>query len=257
MSTPTRNTTVLGMPTVPGRGNLNELHPFPEVAEHELGNVQMRTNLRKATGTIRGKRLQRVAEMPDWEDLRDTAEATKNDVIDRLPELLLQFEEAFTAAGGHVHWARDADEANAIVTGLIEENAPVNERGRRDVIKVKSMATQEIGLNEALEPAGIDAYETDLAELIVQLGGDKPSHILVPAIHRNREEIRQIFLNGMDDVDPDLAVFDLMMLAHAWALKHWHFGTGFDLDGYITAQLRLSLRSLVVADQLDDYLARI
>ncbi|MDN6620113.1 MAG: LUD domain-containing protein, partial [Corynebacterium variabile] len=204
MSTPTRNTTVLGIPTVPGRGNLNELHPFPEVAEHELGNVQMRTNLRKATGTIRGKRLQRVAEMPDWEDLRDTAEATKNDVIDRLPELLLQFEEAFTAAGGHVHWARDADEANAIVTGLIEENAPVNERGRRDVIKVKSMATQEIGLNEALEPAGIDAYETDLAELIVQLGGDKPSHILVPAIHRNREEIRQIFLNGMDDVDPDL-----------------------------------------------------
>ncbi|MFZ2562696.1 MAG: lactate utilization protein B [Corynebacterium variabile] len=204
MSTPTRNTTVLGMPTVPGRGNLNELHPFPEVAEHELGNVQMRTNLRKATGTIRGKRLQRVAEMPDWEDLRDTAEATKNDVIDRLPELLLQFEEAFTAAGGHVHWARDADEANAIVTGLIEESAPVNERGRRDVIKVKSMATQEIGLNEALEPAGIDAYETDLAELIVQLGGDKPSHILVPAIHRNREEIRQIFLNGMDDVDPDL-----------------------------------------------------
>ena len=130
MSTPTRNTTVLGMPTVPGRGNLNELHPFPEVAEHELGNVQMRTNLRKATGTIRGKRALRVSEMPDWEDLRDTAEATKNDVIDRLPELLLQFEEAFTAAGGHVHWARDADEANDIVKGLIEANAPLNEIGR-------------------------------------------------------------------------------------------------------------------------------
>ncbi|MFR4189291.1 MAG: (4Fe-4S)-binding protein, partial [Corynebacterium variabile] len=74
MSTPTRNTTVLGMPTVPGRGNLNELHPFPEVAKHELGNVQMRTNLRKATGTIRGTRLQRVAAMPDGDDLRDTAE---------------------------------------------------------------------------------------------------------------------------------------------------------------------------------------
>ncbi len=96
-----------------------------------------------------------------------------------------------TAAGGTVHWAVDAEEANRIVTGLVRAT------GEREVVKVKSMATQEIGLNEALAAAGIAAYETDLAELIVQLGRDRPSHILVPAIHRNRAEIREIFRTEM------------------------------------------------------------
>ena len=96
-----------------------------------------------------------------------------------------------------MHWARDADEANAIVTALVQA------KGVDEVVKVKSMATQEIGLNEALEAAGIAAVETDLAELIVQLAHDKPSHILVPAIHRNRAEIREIFAEHMAGVDTD------------------------------------------------------
>lgn len=116
----------------------------------------------------------------------------------RLPELLEQFEAAVIVRGGQVHWAADANEANAIVTELVKAT------GSDEVIKVKSMATQEIGLNEHLEAHGITAYETDLAELIVQLGHDKPSHILVPAIHRNRSEIREIFLREMPDVDPNL-----------------------------------------------------
>ena len=103
-----------------------------------------------------------------------------------------------------MHWARDAEEANEIVRQLVEDNCPADEDGQREVIKVKSMATQEIGLNEYLEDHSISAVETDLAELIVQLGGDRPSHILVPAIHRNRDEIRQIFLSQMEDVDPEL-----------------------------------------------------
>src|SRR5690606_9735441 len=98
-----------------------------------------------------------------------------------------------TEAGGHVHWAADAAEANRIVTDLVKAT------GETSVVKVKSMATQEIGLNEALAEAGITAYETDLAELIVQLGDDRPSHILVPAIHRNRAEIREIFLDHMGE----------------------------------------------------------
>ncbi|HET7781174.1 MAG TPA: lactate utilization protein B, partial [Arthrobacter sp.] len=92
----------------------------------------------------------------------------------------------------------DANEANQIVTDLVRAT------GERRVIKVKSMATQEIGLNEALEAAGITAHETDLAELIVQLDHDKPSHILVPAIHKNRTQVRDIFLREMEGVDPDL-----------------------------------------------------
>src|SRR5690606_28600886 len=94
-------------------------------------------------------------------------------------------------AGGTVHWAADAAEANAIVTRLVRET------GETEVVKVKSMATQEIELNNALEAAGITAYETDLAELIVQLGDDLPSHILVPAIHLARSELREIFLDQM------------------------------------------------------------
>src|SRR6202023_300094 len=93
-----------------------------------------------------------------------------------------------------VHWARDGVEANAIVTDLIRAT------GSSEVVKVKSMATQEIGLNEHLAARGITAIETDLAELIVQLGHDWPSHILVPAIHRNRAEIREIFLREMPEI---------------------------------------------------------
>jgi L-lactate dehydrogenase complex protein LldF len=97
-----------------------------------------------------------------------------------------------------VHWARDAAEANRIVAGLVKAT------GESEVVKVKSMATQEIELNEALAEQGITAYETDLAELIVQLGDDFPSHILVPAIHRNRAEIREIFLDKMAETPPGL-----------------------------------------------------
>ena len=171
---------------------------FTAAARHELRNDQLRANLRKATHTIRGKRAAVVGEKEDWEELRLAGSAIKRDVMARLPELLERFEAAVTARGGHVHWARDAAEANAIVIDLVRAT------GRTDVVKVKSMATQEIALNEALADAGIHARETDLAELIVQLADDKPSHILVPAIHRNREQIRDIFRAGIPGVDPDL-----------------------------------------------------
>lgn len=164
---------------------------FPDAARAALADTQLRTNLRRATGTIRDKRLAMAAELDDWEDLRETAAAVKRRTLRHLDRYLLQLEEAVAAAGGTVHWATDAAEANRIVTYLVKAT------GESEVVKVKSMATQEIGLNEALADAGIHAYETDLAELIVQLGDDRPSHILVPAIHRNRAEIRDIFRREM------------------------------------------------------------
>src|SRR5947209_5787559 len=117
----------------------------------------------------------------------------------RLDEHLEELERQVTARGGTVHWAGDANEANEIVTRLVQAT------GADEVVKVKSMATQEIGLNEALEAAGITAHETDLAELIVQLGEDEPSHILVPAIHKNRAEIRELFLRTLSDAPPGLS----------------------------------------------------
>ncbi|MFE5393324.1 LutB/LldF family L-lactate oxidation iron-sulfur protein [Streptomyces sp. NPDC056568] len=167
--------TYLGMPS------------FPEAAREAVRDTTLRDNLRHATHTIRDKRARAVAELDDWPALREAGTRIKDHTLRHLDRYLEQLEAAVTAAGGTVHWAADAADANAIVTRLVEET------GESEVVKVKSMATQEIGLNEALEAAGIRAYETDLAELIVQLGRDRPSHILVPAIHRNRAEIRDIF----------------------------------------------------------------
>ncbi|WP_405608910.1 LutB/LldF family L-lactate oxidation iron-sulfur protein [Streptomyces sp. NBC_00076] len=166
---------------------------FPEAAHEAVGNQTLRGNLRHATHTIRAKREKAVAEVSDWSALREAGKQIKDHTLRHLDRYLVQLEEAVTAAGGTVHWAADAAEANRIVTELVQET------GESEVVKVKSMATQEIGLNEALEAAGIRAYETDLAELIVQLGKDRPSHILVPAIHRNRGEIRDIFAREMSE----------------------------------------------------------
>ena len=190
----------LGMPKVVhyGEGNIFEEIPFPKYAKEEIKNEQLRSNLRFVTHAIRNKRAGVTAELPDWQELRNTGESVKNYVLANLPELLEQFERNFTAAGGHVHWARNATEANQIALDLIREQA-VDE-----IIKIKSMATAETGLNEFLEENGINAIETDLAEEIVQLGHDRPSHILVPAIHRNRREIRDIFLKEIEGINPDI-----------------------------------------------------
>lgn len=200
-------TTFLGMPSAvahasPGVGQLLGDDAFPAAARRALGDAQLRRNIGRATSTIRAKRAAVVAEVPDWEPLREAGRTIKAATMARLPELLVQLEEQVIARGGLVHWARDAAEANAIVTRLVRAT------GADEVVKVKSMVTQEIGLNEALEEAGIAAWETDLAELIVQLGHDRPSHILVPAIHRNRKEIKEIFereMPGLGTVlDPEL-----------------------------------------------------
>ncbi|MFB7353053.1 LutB/LldF family L-lactate oxidation iron-sulfur protein [Streptomyces gardneri] len=164
---------------------------FPEAAREAVGDTTLRANLRHATHTIRDKRARAVAELDDWAALREAGKRIKDDTLRHLDTYLVRLEAAVTAAGGTVHWAADAAEANRIVTALVRAT------GETEVVKVKSMATQEIGLNEHLEAEGIAAYETDLAELIVQLGEDRPSHILVPAIHRNRAEIRDIFAEKM------------------------------------------------------------
>ncbi len=160
---------------------------FPQAAKTALSNSQLRRNLGKATTTIRAKRAAVVSELPDWEALRSAGSSIKARTMRHLDEYLLQLETAVEHAGGQVHWARDAAEANRIITELVQET------GADQVVKVKSLTTDEIHLNKALEAAGIRAIETDLAELIIQLAGETSSHILVPAIHKNRSEIRDLF----------------------------------------------------------------
>jgi L-lactate dehydrogenase complex protein LldF len=175
---------------------------FPTAARDALTDSQLRHNLAHATSTIRGKRARVVAEVPEWEELRLAGAALKDQALLSLDVHLERLEASLQAAGATVHWARDAAEASAVVASVARSH------GVDEVVKVKSMATQEIDLNERLAAEGIAAWETDLAELIVQLGDDLPSHILVPAIHRNRAEIREIFLRHMGSVGrpapPDL-----------------------------------------------------
>ena len=160
---------------------------FEESAKTSLADSQLRRNLGKATQTIRAKRAVAVKELPDWEKLREAGRALKSRVVRHLDEYLPRLEESVEKAGGHVHWARDAAEANRIIAGIAKSH------DAREVVKVKSIATDETKLNEHLEKEGIRAFETDLAELIIQLAGETSSHILVPAIHKNRAEIRELF----------------------------------------------------------------
>jgi L-lactate dehydrogenase complex protein LldF len=182
-------------------GSQNGTTDFPTLAKRALNDSQLRHNLHLATHTIRDKRARAVAELPDWEGLREAGRAIKERVLRHLDDYLLELEASVQRAGGQVHWARNADEANAIVRGIVAGH------GAREVIKVKSITTDEIHLNDALAAAGITAIETDLAELINQLSGDRPSHILVPAIHKNRSQIREIFMQelGVSELTDDPA----------------------------------------------------
>jgi L-lactate dehydrogenase complex protein LldF len=160
---------------------------FPRAARAALADSQLRRNLGHATTTIRDKRARVVGEVPDWEALRDAGAEIKDRTLRHLDVHLERLEEAVQRAGGTVHWARDGAEAAAVVADVARAH------GSDEVIKVKSLATDEIDLNDRLEAVGVHAVETDLAELINQLSDDTSSHILVPAIHRNRAQIAALF----------------------------------------------------------------
>jgi L-lactate dehydrogenase complex protein LldF len=160
---------------------------FPAAARTALADSQLRRNLGHATTTIRDKRARVVGEVPDWEALRDAGAEIKARALRHLDVHLERLEEAVTRAGGAGHWASDGAQAAAVVADVARAHSS------EEVIKVKSLATDEIDLNDRLEAYGVHAVETDLAELIVQLSDDSSSHILVPAIHRNRAEIAALF----------------------------------------------------------------
>ena len=141
-------------------------------------NKTLQTRLRVLSGfTV--KRNLMFAELPDGEALRDRAREIKQHTIENLDSYLLRLEENVKRLGGTVHWARTGADARSIILELARKNNVTR------VVKAKSMVTEEIELNEALEEAGIEAVETDLGEYIVQLAHEKPSHILAPAIHKS------------------------------------------------------------------------
>jgi L-lactate dehydrogenase complex protein LldF len=168
---------------------------FPEAAREVMQNSQTRKNVKHATNVIQAKRNKVVAELPDWEDLREAGAQVKAHTLRHLDYYLTQFEENCTRAGGQVHWASDATEANRVILELVQRHQA------REVIKIKTMTSEEVGLNAYLEANGVRPIETDLAELIIQLGKDRPSHFVAPAVHVNRHQVREMFQREMHPPD--------------------------------------------------------
>ncbi|TWU02357.1 lactate utilization protein B [Stieleria varia] len=136
---------------------------------------------------VRSKRDKQAASVPEWEYLRSVASGIKTHTIAHLPFYLREFEKNATARGAVVHWAKDAAEHNEIVLSILRANKT------QRIVKSKSMLTEECGLNHFLEDNGIDVVDTDLGERIVQLRGETPSHIVLPAIHIKKEEVGETF----------------------------------------------------------------
>ncbi len=148
-------------------------------------------NLRQAMGFVKegfvGKRSAAVALVPEWETIREEARVLKNHVLDNLDHYLLAYERSVIKNGGTVHWAESAEDAATIIVELCKS------ANAKTVAKGKSMVGEEVGVNDALEAAGIAAIETDLGEYIIQLAKEPPSHIIAPAVHKTKEQVADLF----------------------------------------------------------------
>ena len=161
---------------------------------HEALNDQRLQRAMRHSDNFVAKRAAAVERLPEFEALRDSARAIKDHTLAHLDLYLEAYERKVTQSGGRVHYARNAAEANAIILGLCTE------RGARTVTKGKSMISEEIGLNAALEAEGIEAIETDLGEYIIQLRGETPSHIIAPAIHLSKDDVEADFRRAHRDL---------------------------------------------------------
>lgn len=161
--------------------------PFDRAVEAGLGNRFLRRALAHTTATVTAGRLATMAEIGGFQPLRERAAASRDRVLNRLDEYLERTEAAVLRAGGHVFWAETGQDVADYILKLARE------KGVRTVVKSKSMVTEEIELNPALEWAGLEVFETDLGEYIIQLAGERPSHIVLPALHKSRQEVARLF----------------------------------------------------------------
>ena len=160
---------------------------FRANAARAIENASLRAAMRNAADTFGTRRAAAFSAIPDLEELRDRASAVRMEVLDNLPAYVERFTANATKAGAVVHRASDAAAAREIIASILKE------RGAKMVAKGKSMVSEEIHLNAHLEAAGVEVVETDLGEYIIQLEGESPSHIIVPAIHKNREQVGKLF----------------------------------------------------------------
>ena len=172
---------------------------FAARAHIALRDIRLQAAVRNVTGQMVDGRRRALADLADPEGVREVARAIRYRSVERLPDLLDHWATNLEARGGQVHWATDAGEAVAAVRGIVRR------RGARLVVKGKSMASEEIHLNEALEADGVEVLETDLGEYIIQLAHEPPAHIIVPAIHKDRNDVAALFTTDAGrPIPPDI-----------------------------------------------------
>ncbi len=162
---------------------------FVPASQAAVKDAQLRQALRRAGSGFDGTRREAIAEVSEevWESWREQARKIKEHTIGHLDYYLAMLERNVNAAGGQVHFAGDANQANAIVSEIARLN------GVKTVTKSKSMVSEELGLNHVLEAQGVDVFETDLGEYIIQLAEETPSHLVAPALHKTRGQVAQLF----------------------------------------------------------------
>ena len=160
--------------------------PYRTRIRQALGDADLKSALDQATARLARRRLTAL-DAVDAELMRDEGRSVRERAIRRLPDLLEELESNLVRNGCTVHWARDASEAGDAVVDIARR------RGVRSAVKSKSMLTEEIGLNHALEAAGIDVVETDLGEYILQLDDEPPSHLVAPVIHKRAQDVSRVF----------------------------------------------------------------
>jgi L-lactate dehydrogenase complex protein LldF len=190
-----------------------------------LADEALRAALALTTARLAGGRAAAFGALPDAEPSRDAARRGRAAAIARLDAHLEQFERAVTARGGSVHWADTAADARRIVTTIARE------RGIQFAVKSKSMATEEVELNAALEQAGVRVVETDLGEFVVQLGDDRPSHIITPIIHRSRQQVAALFREKLGATPEDVADIPAMTAFARRTLRIEFLQAGMGISG--------------------------
>ena len=169
---------------------------FKENAAEALADAHIQRAMRNVETGFIDKRVKAVNDLPEFDALRDSARDIKNHTLDHLDLYLEAYEKKVTAAGGHVHWAENAEQARSIILEICRQ------AGARTVTKGKSMISEEIGLNEFLSENDITPVETDLGEYIIQLRGEHPSHIIAPAVHLNKDQVEEDFRRVHTQFDP-------------------------------------------------------
>ncbi len=175
----------------------HEHHDFPGAVRQALADPPLQAALIRLTGTLMAGNRRGYAALPDSDRLRDHAKRVKEHTLAHLDRYLEQLEASVQRLGGHVHWAADAAEARRIILDIAQKS------GCRRAVKSKSMTTEEVHLNPALEAAGLEVTETDFGEFVIQLAGERPSHLVAPAVHHTRESIARLLSEKLGAALPD------------------------------------------------------